>query len=58
LAVDGSYRGIEAISRALRRLPELTGGTLTTKPEIVMALGDDVMMYLKFSATRPDGRRY
>jgi ketosteroid isomerase-like protein len=57
-AVGGTYRGIEAIARALRRLLELTAGTLATKPEMVMARGDDVMMYLKVSATRPDGRRY
>ncbi len=56
--ISGTYRGADAIGRALRRLMELTAGTLTAKPEVVLAKGDNIMMYLRVTARRPDGRSY
>lgn len=56
--ISGTYHGIEAISKALRRLMELTGGTIMATPEVVMAQGDHIMMYLRVTGTRPDGRSY
>ena len=55
--VSGTYRGREAMAGALHRIKELTSGTMTGTPEVVMAKHDRVMMYLHVTGSRPDGRK-
>ncbi len=57
-SVSGTYRGREAFAGALRRIKELTGGTMRGTPEVVMASGDHIMMYLHVTGRRADGRHY
>ena len=57
-SVSGTYRGREAFAGALRRIKELTGGTMRGTPEVVMASGDHIMMYLHVTGRRADGRQY
>jgi ketosteroid isomerase-like protein len=56
--VSGIYKGREAMTVALRRIKELTDGTMAGKPEVVLARGDEVMMYMRVTGRRPDGRKY
>jgi ketosteroid isomerase-like protein len=56
--VSGVYEGREAVATALSRIKELTSGTLIGEPEVIMAQGDEIMMYMLVSGTRPDGRTY
>ena len=56
--VSGTYRGQEAVTRALKKVKELTGGTLFALPEVVL-MGDNALMaYMRVSGQRPDGRKY
>ncbi len=57
-AVSGTYRGHDAIANALRRVKELTAGTMVALPEVIVAKGDVVMAYMHVTGTRPDGRTY
>lgn len=57
-AVSGTYRGRREFADALRRIKQLTGGTMAGKPEVVLAEGDNIMMYMHVTGSRPDGRRY
>ena len=56
--VSGVYEGPESVATVLTRIKELTNGTLIGKPEVIMAQGDEIMMYMLVSGTRPDGRSY
>lgn len=56
--VSGTYRGQEAVARALKKVKELTGGTMFALPEVVLMGEDAVMAYMRVSGTRPDGRTY
>ena len=56
--VSGVYKGREAMAGALRRIKELTDGTMAGKPEVVLARRDEVMMYMRVTGRRPDGREY
>lgn len=57
-SVSGTYRGAAAFASALRRVKELTNGTMTVRPEVVLAKGDEIMMYMRVTGSRPDGRKY
>ncbi len=56
--VSGTYRGQEAVARALKKVKELTGGTLFALPEVVLMGDNAVMAYMRVSGQRPDGRKY
>ncbi len=56
--LSGTYRGYAAFASVIERIKQLTGGTMTVKPEVVLADGENIMMYLQVSGARPDGRRY
>jgi ketosteroid isomerase-like protein len=56
--VSGTYHGREALAGVLQRIKDLTGGTMMGIPEVVLASGDNVMIYMKVMGTRPDGRAY
>ena len=56
--VSGVYEGPEAVAIVLTRIKELTNGTMIGKPEVILAEGDEIMMYMHVSGTRPDGRTY
>jgi ketosteroid isomerase-like protein len=57
-SVSGVYKGRELVAAALSRIKELTNGTMIGKPEVILAQGDEIMMYMHVSGTRPDGRTY
>lgn len=57
-AISGVHHGVEGFRAALQRVRELTAGTMTATPEVVLAEGDDIMMYMRVTGTRPDGREY
>ena len=56
--VSGTYRGRREFADALRRIKQLTAGTMAGTPEVVVADGDNIMMYMHVTGSRPDGRRY
>ena len=56
--VSGTYRGRQEFADVLRRIKHMTGGTMAWKPEVVLADGDDIMMFMHVTGARPDGRRY
>ena len=56
--VSGTFRGQQAFADVLRRIKQMTDGTMAGKPEVVLADGDNIMMYMHVTGTRPDGRRY
>lgn len=54
----GIHRGAEAVIAYLTESALLTAGTLQAEPRSVMADGQGhVAVLIRFSATRPDGRR-
>ena len=57
-SVSGTYTGREALASVLGRILNLTNGTMTAVPEVVLAEGDNVMMYMRVMGSRPDGRLY
>ena len=56
--VSGTYRGPEGVIDALKRIKELTNGTMSGSPEVILAEGDEIMMYMRVTGKRPDGREY
>lgn len=56
--VSGIFRGRQAFADVLRRIKQMTDGTMAGKPEVVLAEGDNIMMYARVTGKRPDGRRY
>ena len=56
--VSGIYRGRQQFADVLRRIKQMTDGTMAGKPEVVLADGDNIMMYMHVTGARPDGRRY
>jgi ketosteroid isomerase-like protein len=56
--VSGTYHGPQELAEVLRRIKELTDGTMSGTPDVVLADGDNVMMYVHVTGTRPDGRTY
>lgn len=56
--VSGTYHGPNELADVLRQIKKLTGGTMSGTPDVVVADGDNVMMYLHVTGTRPDGRTY
>ncbi|MGD9933726.1 MAG: nuclear transport factor 2 family protein [Dehalococcoidia bacterium] len=56
--VSGVYYGWDAMAGVLARIMELTGGTMTAMPEVILADDDNVLMYQKVTGSRPDGRTY
>ncbi len=56
--VSGIYRGRQQFAGVLRRIKQMTDGTMAGKPEVVLVDGDNIMMYMHVTGTRPDGRRY
>jgi ketosteroid isomerase-like protein len=57
-AVSGSYEGVHGVCTALKRIQELTGGTMTAEPQVLLAEGDAIMAYMRVTGQRPDGRTY
>ena len=57
-ALSRTYRGPKEFAWVLQEIKRLTGGTMAVKPEVVLADGENIMMYLQVSGSRPDGRRY
>ncbi len=57
-SVSGTFHGREEVAGVLRRIKEMTGGTMIGIPEVVLSNGNHVMMYMNISGLRPDGRRY
>lgn len=57
-SVSGVYQDWDAMAGVLRRILDLTDGTLTATPEVVLADNENVLMYMKVTASRPDGRTY
>lgn len=57
-SVSGVYRGRRAMGDALRRIKEMTAGTIATKPEVMLADSGTVMIYSHVTGSRPDGRTY
>lgn len=57
-SISGTYHGWEAMAGVLRRIFDMTNSTLTAVPEIVLADDDNVLMYMRVSGSRPDGRTY
>lgn len=51
-AVAGEFRGIDGFAEALRRLRDLSDGTLALQPTVVLADGDDLI-----ARARVTGRR-
>ncbi|MGH8998135.1 MAG: nuclear transport factor 2 family protein, partial [Acidimicrobiia bacterium] len=43
VAVSGDFRGIDAVVGAFRRLRELSGGTISVEPGVVLSDDDHVM---------------
>jgi len=56
--VSGTYRGRRDFADVLRRIKQMTDGTMAGKPEVVLAEGDNIMMYAHVTGSRPDGRSY
>lgn len=50
--VAGEYRGIEQFFKVLRLLKDMTGGTLTIKPQVILADEQVVMVYCHATAQR------
>jgi ketosteroid isomerase-like protein len=48
----GEYRGIEQFFRVLHLMKDMTAGTLTIKPKIIMANDEGVMVYAHATAQR------
>jgi ketosteroid isomerase-like protein len=48
----GEYRGIEQFFKLLHLMKDMTAGTLTIKPKIIMANDDSVMVYARATAQR------
>jgi ketosteroid isomerase-like protein len=42
-AVSGEFSGIDAVVGAFQRLRQLSGGTISVEPQLVLSDGDDVM---------------
>lgn len=57
-SISGVYHGWDAMAGVLRRILDMTNGTLLAAPEIVLADDDNVLMYMRVSGSRPDGRIY
>ena len=57
-SISGTYHGWEAMAGMLRRILDMTNGALTAVPEIILADDDNVLMYMRITASRPDGRAY
>lgn len=57
-SVSGVYTGREELAEVLGRILNLTNGTMTAIPEVVLAEGDTVMTYMRVMGSRPDGRIY
>ena len=57
-SISGAYSGWEAMAGVLKQILDRTDGTLTTAPEIVLADDNNVLMYMRVSGSRPDGRTY
>lgn len=57
-SISGVYRGWDAWSRGIARIKDLTAGSMSATPEVVLADGESVMMYAHVTGSRPDGRTY
>jgi len=56
--ISGEYRGWDAWARGIARIKDLTGGSMAATPEVVLADGEQVMMYARVTGARPNGRTY
>ncbi len=54
----GTYRGVDALAAVLGQIKAATAGTMTGEPEVVVADGDALMVYMRVHGSRPDGRTY
>src|SRR5437879_6274782 len=49
-AVSGEFQGIDAVLGAFQRLRELSGGTISADPDLVVSDGDNVMFTARVTA--------
>lgn len=57
-ALAGEFVGPAAFAEALGWVKQVTDGTMTVHPEVLLAEGDAVMMYARVAGNRSDGRAY
>ncbi len=57
-SISGEYRGWDAWAKGLARVKELTAGSMAATAEVILADDHHVMMYARFTGSRPDGRTY
>lgn len=50
--IAGEYRGIEQFGKALQLVKELSGGTITFEPKVILADDKHVMVYGRATAQR------
>jgi len=55
-AVAGEFRGIDGFAEALRRLQDLSGGTLALEPTVVLADGANLVARARLTARRGERR--
>jgi ketosteroid isomerase-like protein len=55
---SGTHHGRQAMGDVLRRIQEVTGGTMAATPEVMVGDDDALMAYLHVTGSRPDGRTY
>lgn len=54
----GHRSGSRAMGDVLREIKELTGGTMTTAPEVIVGDDSNIMAWAHITGARPDGRTY
>jgi len=54
--IAGEYRGLDEFGEALRRVKELSGGTIAFEPEVVLADDKSLVVYGRATAER-EGKR-
>lgn len=56
--ISGIYRGRDAFINMMKSVIEMTENTMKADPRVVMSDGKDLMMWVAFTGSRPDGRTY
>ena len=57
-SISGTHNGWRAMAGVLNQVKDLTNGTITGTPEVVLADENTELMYARFAGSRPDGRTY
>lgn len=56
--ISGTYRGLQAFVAMMGLVLDQTSGTMKATSVTVMSNENDLMMWVHFTGTRPDGRTY